>query len=135
MFLTDGGSENVNTNVSTLLESYNTITHRVTQRDVVFSNSMIEAFNKVLKHQFLYPRKISNRTTLEKVMTEVIPIYNNERPQLKLAGNTPNGIFISSQIHFGNTLMVLEHKKHLELLKTNKIYVRYVYKTSSIIEN
>ena len=90
---------------------------------------MIEAFNKVLKHQFLYPRKISNRTTLEKIMTEVIPIYNNERPQLSLGGNTPNEIFNNSLFILKHLPMNSKHKKHSEFLKTNKIHVRYVYKT------
>ena len=67
IFLTDGGSENINTNVSSLLLSWNdTIIHRIAQRDVLFSNSMIEAFNKVLKHQFLHHRKIISLISLEK---------------------------------------------------------------------
>ncbi|WP_323787682.1 DDE-type integrase/transposase/recombinase [Psychroserpens sp.] len=121
MFLTDGGSENVNRNVASLLKSYNdTIIHRIAQRDVIFSNSMIEAFNKVLKHQFLYPRVISNRTSLEKVMTEVIPIYNNERPQLRLGGNTPNEIFDGSPIQFGTYSNSFKIQKALRIIKNKQ---------------
>jgi len=121
MFLTDGGSENVNRNVASLLKSYNdTIIHRIAQRDVIFSNSMIEAFNKVLKHQFLYPRVISNRTSLEKVMTEVIPIYNNERPQLRLGGNTPNEIFEGYPIYFGRYSNSFKTQKALRIVKNKQ---------------
>lgn len=94
MFLTDGGSENVNTKVGLLLNSLNNnIIHRIAQRDVLFSNSMIEAFNKVLKHQFLYPHNIGSRKQLEKVLHEAIIIYNNHKPQINLGGNTPTETF------------------------------------------
>ncbi len=88
--LTDGGSENVNTTVVHYLSSLTIpIKHLIAQKDVVFSNSMVEALNKVIKHQFLYHRDLEGRATLEKALTEVIPIYNTERPQWSLGGNTP----------------------------------------------
>lgn len=94
LFLTDGGSENLNKEVASFLKlNKDHITHRVAQRDVLFSNSMIEAFNKVLKHQFLYPKNISNRIALKKAMIEAIFTYNKERPQWQLGGNTPNETF------------------------------------------
>ncbi|MCK8479026.1 integrase core domain-containing protein [Psychroserpens algicola] len=121
MFLTDGGSENVNTKVSSLIKSYSdTITHRIAKRDVLFSNSMIEAFNKVLKHQFLYPRTISNRTSLENIMREVIPIYNNERPQLKLGGNTPDETFNGTPINFNQYSNGIKEQKALRIVQNKQ---------------
>ncbi|MEC3908876.1 hypothetical protein VOI54_17750 [Tamlana sp. 2201CG12-4] len=80
MFLTDGGSGNLNDNVTSLITSFNsTIVHRIVQHEVSFSNSMIEDFNKVLKYQFLYPKNIATQKQLEIIMAEVIPIYNNNR--------------------------------------------------------
>ncbi len=100
MFLTDGGSENVNTCVASLLNSFNqTIIHRVAQRDVLFSNSMIEAFNKVLKYQFLYPQNISSSKQLDKLLARAIIIYNTNKPQLNLGGNTPSETFSGSPIN------------------------------------
>lgn len=114
MFLSDAGSENVNVTVSSLLESYNQIiNHKIAQQDVLFSNSMIEAFNKVLKYQFLYPRTINNKTSIESVMREVIPIYNNERPQLKLGGNTPDEAFSGSSIQLENHTTKFKAQKAL----------------------
>ncbi len=50
-FLTDGGSENVNSIVSDFINSPDIPTkHIVAQKDMVFSNSMIEAVNKTIKH-------------------------------------------------------------------------------------
>jgi putative transposase len=56
-FLTDGGSENVNAVVSNFINSPDIpIKHIIAQKDVVFSNSMIEAVNKIIKHQFTSQR-------------------------------------------------------------------------------
>ena len=64
-FLTDGGSENVNHIVSNFINSPDIpIKHLIAQKDVVFSNSMIEAINKIIKHQFLHPKEITNGNQL-----------------------------------------------------------------------
>jgi len=121
LFLTDGGSENVNTNVSSLLESYgNKIMHRIAQRDVHFSNSTIEAFNKVLKYQFLYPRLINNGKALKKVMTEVIPMYNDHRPQWVLGGNSPSETFNGASINFSKYTRNFKLQKTLRIIKNQR---------------
>jgi putative transposase len=89
-FLTDGGSENVNHIVSNFINSPDIpIKHIVAQKDVVYSNSMIEAINKIIKHQFLHPKEITNGNQLTNIMTYTILIYNTIRPQMSLGGNTP----------------------------------------------
>lgn len=58
-FVTDGGIENVNSTVKDfLITTDNDIKHLIAQRDIPFSNSKIEAFNKIIKHQFLLPRNL-----------------------------------------------------------------------------
>jgi putative transposase len=98
-FLTDGGSENVNTTVPSFLNDLTIPTkHNIAQKDVVFSNSMIEAINKIMKHQFLYPKNTNSRNLLLIAVDESVPIYNTIRPQMSLGGNTPfetlNGVTI-----------------------------------------
>ncbi|WP_299249461.1 integrase core domain-containing protein [uncultured Aquimarina sp.] len=56
---------------------------------MVFSNSRVEALNKVIKHQFLFPKEISNGTQLHKILEQGVEIYNNIRPQMSLSSNTP----------------------------------------------
>jgi len=67
---------------------------------------MIEALNKVIKHQFLLPYSIASGTPLERLLAEVIPIYNKERPQYSLGGNTPfetyNGTVIDFSTYTGH---------------------------------
>lgn len=101
LFLTDGGCENVNSDVSSLIASFdNSIIHRIAQKDVLFSNAMIEAFNKTLKYEFLFSKPINSGTGLIKIIDESIPIYNNHRPQWSLKGNTPNETFLKTPIDF-----------------------------------
>ena len=93
-FLTDGGSENVNTTVSNFIDSPEIpIEHIVAQKDVVFSNSMVEALNKVIKHQFLFPKNIANGNQLHNIPEQAVLIYNDVRPQMSLGGNTPQETF------------------------------------------
>ncbi len=89
LFLTDGGSENCNQTVGDCLKKAS-VKHLIAQKDIQCSNSAIEAFNKVIKHQFLLPKNLSNRKQLIKALEQDIYTYNFIRPQLSLAGNTPD---------------------------------------------
>ena len=121
MFLTDGGSENINADVTSLINSWgNTIIHRIAQRDVIFSNSMIEAFNKVLKYQFLYPRNIGTGILLKKILAEAIPIYNNHRPQWSLQGNTPSEVFSETSTDFNIYKTYFTEQKVIRLAQNKK---------------
>lgn len=100
-FLTDGGSENVNTTVANFINKPNIpIEHIIAQKDVVFSNSMVEALNKTIKHQFLFHKMIENSTQLNLALQTSVPIYNIIRPQMPLGGNTPQETFNGVSIDF-----------------------------------
>jgi len=89
-FVTDGGVENANKTVQNYIATTACrIIHTIAQKDIPESNSYIEAFNKVIKNQFLRPRNPENGTQLEKVLNESISVYCNIRPQHSLGGNTP----------------------------------------------
>ncbi|MFV8324880.1 transposase [Flavobacterium sp. ZS1P14] len=106
--VTDGGVENVNTTVHDFLDTTNQdIEHLIAQKDIPFSNSKIEAFNKIIKHQFLLPQNLTNRKQLETALGANVLTYNTIRPQLSLQGNTPQETFLgklialkSYKIHF-----------------------------------
>ena len=65
----------------------------IAQKDVVFSNSMIESVNKVIKHQFLHSKEITSCNQLVSVLSDSVSIYNSLRPQMSLGGNTPEETF------------------------------------------
>lgn len=106
-FVTDAGIENVNSTVNDFLLTTNKgIKHLIAQKDIPFSNSKIEAFNKIIKHQFLLPKNIENRKQLEAILKNDILTYNTIRPQLSLQGNTPAETFA------GKPMVMNTYKKH-----------------------
>ena len=106
-FVTDGGVENVNTTVHDFLDTtHQNIKHLIAQKDIPFSNSKIEAFNKIIKHQFLLPQNLDNRKQLETALVSDVLIYNTIRPQLSLQGNTPEETFT------GKHLALKSYKTH-----------------------
>ena len=87
--MTDDGSENFG-QVQVFLQSAEnpSLQHIVAQRDVEFSNSMIEAANKNLKYRFLYHKQIPNFSSLCLYTAQAIEDYNS-RPHDVLGGLTP----------------------------------------------
>jgi putative transposase len=115
-FVTDGGVENVNTTVQEFLITTNQdIKHLIAQKDIPFSNSKIEAFNKIIKHQFLLPQNLTNRTALETALVTDVLTYNTIRPQLSLQGNTPSETFS------GKPITINIYKTHFHEQKTLRI--------------
>lgn len=111
-FLTDGGTENINHTVSNFIDSSDVpIDHVIAQKDVVFSNSMIEAFNKVIKHQFLFHNEITSREELKKCLKQAVTSYNTVRPQMSLGGNTP------IETYQGKPIQLTQYKTDIELQK------------------
>jgi putative transposase len=88
-FISDDGSENYGP-VKGFIESskYPSIQHLIAQRDIEFSNSMIEAANKQLKYRFLYHHHIADDDALVKYVEQSVNDYNN-RPHHVLHGLTP----------------------------------------------
>ena len=117
--LSDGGSENINTVVSDFTSS-NYIKHIIAQKDVVFSNSMIEAINKVIKHQFLHPKEIPDRNKLEIILKETVSIYNTIRPQMSLHGNTPIQTFKGIAMDFSIYSQRFQAQKTIRIQENRK---------------
>jgi putative transposase len=115
-FVTDGGVENVNTTVQEFLTSINQdIKHLIAQKDIPFSNSKIEAFNKIIKHQFLLPRNLENLEQLNNALAEDVRTYNMIRPQFSLEGNTPAETFA------GKIIDLKSYKAHFEEQKRGTV--------------
>lgn len=88
MLISDGGSENVNISVKDYLSSV-PLKLFVAHVDVSFSNSMIEAVNKILKYRYIFRKNIQSYLSVESVVKESIADYN-ARPHYALHGLTPD---------------------------------------------
>lgn len=95
------------------------IKHLIAPKDIPFSNSRIEAFNKIIKHQFLLPQNLANKGQLEIVLKIDVVTYNCIRPQLSLHGNT------SSETFSGKTLDISHYKTHFYSQKVSGVISNY----------
>lgn len=87
VLLTDGGTENqsVSRHFANTLPP---LEHLIAQKDIIFSNAMIEHLNKTIKYRYLYQQPIHNQQHLEKKLEQAVLNYNN-RPVHILQGLTP----------------------------------------------
>ena len=90
VLISDGGPENNNKFVDGFLEKKEiSIKKLIAQKDISFSNSIVEAMNKILKYQYLYLHDIPNIESLRKHLEHYVPMYNEVRPHCSLDGLTP----------------------------------------------
>jgi transposase InsO family protein len=121
MLLTDDGSENAGSLKNLITgTAFPTITHLIAQRDIEFSNSMIEAVNKQLKYRFLYHHSIADHAALVKYLEQAVEDYNS-RPHDVLNGLTPLEVMEGKvfdkdawqqQMLFARTNRIAENKKN-----------------------
>ena len=89
----DGGPENNNNQVDGYIETVKEMLRKVVAlKDIITSNSPVEALNKVLKNNYLNKMTIANQEALNKILKEVVEDYNN-RPHGSLGGFTPNEVY------------------------------------------
>ena len=116
LLLCDGGPENNNKHVDGFLEqTIIPIKKLIAQKDIQFSNSMIEAFNKTLKYRHLFQNNILDFKSLNKHLAKFIPEYNNVRPHCAHKYLTP------AQVYCGQTVDIKKIKKQYEEAKKNRI--------------
>ena len=88
--LTDGGPENRG-NVSRYLSENTQINQVIAQRDIIQSNSMVEAVNKHIKYCYLFKKNLKDLNEVLNYLPGSILDYN-DKPHGKLYGLTPNEV-------------------------------------------
>jgi putative transposase len=97
--IVDGGSENNNFHINELLSENNEAIKRlIAQKDISFSNSMIEAINKIIKNNYLHLMNITSEKQLRQKLAYAIHDYNTIRPHFSLDGRTPLEVLSGIQI-------------------------------------
>ncbi len=88
LVLTDAGSENAKlTEVP--------VKQIIAQKDVRFSNSMVESLNKTVKYQSLYLADLPDIDAVRRRLEAFIPIYNDIRP------HCAHGYLTPTEVHNG----------------------------------
>ena len=90
----DSGSENVNREVDGVLESVE-LRLVLAQVEVTFSNSMIEAFWRSLKHSWVYLHSLDTAAALRRLVGFYVKAHNEVMPHSAFEGQTPD------EMHFG----------------------------------
>jgi len=111
----DGGGENhASTVVELLLNTEKpSITKIIAQEDIAFSNSPIEAINKILK-RYLRHYKPASEAALREVVTYALNDYTNTRPHGTLDGLTPLERYTQPELK-------LDHRTPLAMARTMRI--------------
>jgi transposase InsO family protein len=90
--MVDGGVENFNEAVMKLVNG-GLLKLILAQTDLCYSNSMIEAFWRVLKHQWLFLNQLDSITTLRRFVEFYVNQHNSVLPHSAFRGQTPDEMY------------------------------------------
>jgi len=88
----DAGVENVNAGVDGLIES-GLLCRVLALKDVTFSNSMIEAWWRTLKHHWLYLNTLDTIESVNRLTAFYVEAHNSEIPHSAFRGQTPDEMY------------------------------------------
>jgi putative transposase len=115
----DSGIENVNAAVDDTL--FSACLERVlAQVDVTFSNSMIEAFWRSLKHQWLYLNSLDSIERLRALVEFYVEQHNTQMPHAAFSGQTPNEIYFGTAAHLPAELEAARRRARDSRLAANR---------------
>jgi transposase InsO family protein len=103
MVYMDSGVENLNANVDALVAS-GTIQRILAQVDVVFSNSMIESWWRMLKHWWLYLNTLESIDDVRKQTAFYVDQHNRVIPHSAFKGQTPDEMYFGQGNDIPNQL-------------------------------
>ncbi len=117
--VTDAGVENVNSGVDELI--FSRVLHRVLAlRDVSFSNSLIEAWWRTLKHQWLYFNTLDSVETVRRLVAFYVETHNTEIPHSAFRGQTPDEMYYSRGNDVPDTLEAAKTRARFARLMANR---------------
>ena len=119
MVLADSGSENVNGAVDDLL-SGEKLTRVLAQVEITFSNSMIEAFWRSLKHSWLYLHSLDSIAALRRLIEFYVTAHNEVMPHSAFQGQTPDEIFFGIGDEVATKLLAARRIAREERVKSNR---------------
>ncbi len=95
LVVTDAGSENVNGDVGDELSGAS-LDRVLAQIDVTYSNSMIEAFWRSLKHSWLYLHGLESESGLGHLIAFYVQAHNEVMPHSAFNGQTPDEVYFGT---------------------------------------
>jgi len=117
--IADSGSENVNGAVDAVLDSEQ-LTRVLAQVEVTFSNSMIEAFWRSLKHSWLYLHSLDTFSALQRLIHFYVEQHNRVMPHAAFHGQTPDDVFFGQGDQVATTLAHARGAARVQRLAENR---------------
>jgi putative transposase len=115
----DSGSENVNGAVDDLLDDEE-LTRVLAQVEGSFSNSMIEAFWRSLKHSWLYLHSLDSFAALRRLTEFYVKAHNEVTPHAAFEGQTPDEMFFGAGDEVTQNLFAARKTAREERMKENR---------------
>ena len=103
VIVTDGGSENLG-EVDTLLEDSRSLRRVLAQVDVTFSNSLIEAFWRQLKHHWLFLNVLDTTAAVRRLVEFYVREHNEKVPRAVLGARTPDEVYFGREENLSERL-------------------------------
>ncbi len=92
LVVTDSGCENVNGDVDDELRGAS-LDRVLAQIDITYSNSMIEAFWRSMKHSWLYLHALERQSQLRRLIAFYVKAHNEVMPHSAFNGQTPDEVY------------------------------------------
>ena len=93
--LADAGVENVNAQVDALIET-GVLRRLLAFTELKFSNSMIEAWWRSLKHQWLFLHSLDSMATVRRLVAFYVDEHNRVLPHSAFRGQTPDEMYFGT---------------------------------------
>ena len=115
----DSGVENVNGAVeATLLSAC--LDRVLAQVEIAFSNSMIEAFWRSLKHQWLYLNSLDSLARLRTLVEFYVEQHNTRMPHAAFHGQTPDEMYFGTAANLPAELAAAREQARAARLASNR---------------
>ena len=95
LVLADAGVENVNAQVDELVTA-GVLRRLLAFTELKFSNSMIEAWWRSLKHQWLFLHSLENVATIRRLVAFYVQEHNHVLPHSAFRGQTPDEMYFGT---------------------------------------
>jgi putative transposase len=117
--MADSGVENVNAAVdATLLAA--SLRRVLAQVEVTESSSMIEAFWRSLKHQWLFLNSLDNIERLRTLVAFFVDAHNAQMPHAAFRGQTPDEVYLGTAVNLPEKLAATRKTAREKRLSANR---------------
>lgn len=117
--MVDAGVENLNDSVKKLVDE-GLMKLILAQTDISYSNSMIEAFWRILKFQWLFMNHLDSITTLRRLVAFYVDQYNAVLPHSAFRGQTPDEMYFGTGTEIPDQLAEEREKARQERIEVNR---------------